>query len=74
LASERYDSNAIGRQRERILFNRFMEDMEVIDVPVLAKKFSWFSADGKSMSRIDRFLLLEGFINSQGISGQWIRD
>jgi hypothetical protein len=74
LASERYDSNAVGRQRERILFNRFVEDMEVIDVPVLAKKFSWFSADGKSMSRIDRFLLLEGFINSQGISGQWIGD
>jgi hypothetical protein len=74
LASERYGSSAVGRQRERLLFNRFVEDMEVIDVPVLGKKFSWFSGDGKSMSRIDRFLLSEGFINSQGISGQWIGD
>jgi hypothetical protein len=48
--------------------------MELIDVPVLGKKNSWFSADGKSMSRIDRFLLSEGFITSQGIAGQWIGD
>jgi exonuclease III len=74
LASERHSSSNVGRQRERILFNHFMEDMEVIDVSVLGKKFSWFSGDGKSMSIIDRFLLSEGFINSQGISGQWIGD
>jgi exonuclease III len=74
LASERFGSSAVGRQGERILFNRFIEDLEVIDVPVLGKKFSWFSADGKSMSRIDRFLLSDGFITSQGISGQWIGD
>jgi hypothetical protein len=46
--------------------------MELIDIPVLGKKFSWFSGDGKSMSRIDRFLLSDGFIASQGISSQWI--
>jgi hypothetical protein len=74
LASERIGSSAGGRQGERILFNRFVEDMELIDVPVLGKKFSWFSTDGKSMSRIDRFLLSDGFITSQGIAGQWIGD
>jgi hypothetical protein len=62
LASERRGSSADGRQGERTLFNHFVEDMELIDVPVLGKKNSWFSADGKSMSRIDRFLLSEGFI------------
>ncbi|CAJ2637088.1 unnamed protein product [Trifolium pratense] len=46
--------------------------MQVIDVPVLGKKYSWFSADGKSMSRLDRFLMSEDFINTHGISGQWI--
>jgi hypothetical protein len=74
LASERIGSSVNGRPEERILFNHFVEDMEVIDVPVLGKKFSWFSGDGKSMSRIDRFLLSDGFIISQGISGQWIGD
>jgi hypothetical protein len=74
LVSERHGSSEVGRQREKLLFNRFVEDMEVVDVPVLGKKFSGFSGDGKFMSRIDRFLLSEGFINSQGISGQWIDD
>jgi hypothetical protein len=72
--SERKGRSANSREGERTLFNRFVEEMEVIDVPVLGKKFSWYSADGKSMSRIDRFLLSEGFITSQGISGQWIGD
>jgi exonuclease III len=72
--SERKGRSANNRGGERTLFNRFVEELEVIDVPVLGKKFSWYSADGKSMSRIDRFLLSEGFITSQGISGQWIGD
>ncbi|MCI51541.1 hypothetical protein A2U01_0072785, partial [Trifolium medium] len=57
-----------------ILFKRFVDEMEVVDVPVLGKKFSWFSTDGKSMSRIDRFLLSDGFIVKNGVSGQWIGD
>jgi hypothetical protein len=73
-ASERKGSSADSRQGERFLFNRFVGDMEVIDMPVLGKKFSWFSADGKSMSRIDRFLLSDGFATKFGISGQWIGD
>jgi hypothetical protein len=38
LASERRGSSADGRQGERTLFNHFVEDMELIDVPVLGKK------------------------------------
>jgi hypothetical protein len=72
--SERKGSSVDNRIRERTLFNRFVEEMEVVDVPVLGKKFSWFSADGKAMSRIDRFLLSDGFISTFGISGQWIGD
>ncbi|PNX83060.1 cysteine-rich receptor-like protein kinase [Trifolium pratense] len=48
--------------------------MKVIDIPVAGKKFSWFSADGKAMSRLDRFLLSDGFIERGGVSGQWIGD
>jgi exonuclease III len=74
MASERFGSSAVGRQGERVLFNQFIDEMELIDIPVLGKKLSWFSGDGKSMSRIDRFLLSDGFIASQGISSQWIGD
>ncbi|XP_045797434.1 uncharacterized protein LOC123891587 [Trifolium pratense] len=48
--------------------------MEVVDIPVLGKKFTWFSVDGKSMSRLDRFLVSKGFIANSGITAQWICD
>ncbi|MCI69334.1 hypothetical protein A2U01_0090596, partial [Trifolium medium] len=32
---------------------QFVDDMEVVDVPVLGKNFSWFSHDGSAMSRLD---------------------
>jgi exonuclease III len=71
-SSERKGSSAVSRQGEIISFTQFVEDIEVIDIPVLGKKFTWFSSDGKSMSRIDRFLLSDGFISKFGVSGQWI--
>ncbi|MCH97275.1 LINE-1 reverse transcriptase like [Trifolium medium] len=73
-AGERKGSSALNRQSERWEFRQFVEGMEVIDVPVTGKKFTWFSADGKVMSRLDRFLLSEGFIEKGGVSGQWVGD
>ncbi|MCI69330.1 endonuclease/exonuclease/phosphatase family protein, partial [Trifolium medium] len=43
-------------------FREFVEVMAVVDLPVLGNKFSWFSSDGKAMSRLDRFLISEGFL------------
>ncbi|GAU10126.1 hypothetical protein TSUD_423110, partial [Trifolium subterraneum] len=73
-SSERKGVSTDTRQSERFLFNCFVEEMELIDVPVLGKKFTWFSADGNSMSRIDRFLLSDGFVTKYDITGQWIGD
>ncbi|CAJ2644149.1 unnamed protein product [Trifolium pratense] len=69
---ERKGSSSLNRQTERWEFRQFVEGMEIIDVPVTGKKFTWFSADGKTMSRLDRFLLSEGFIDKSGVSGQWV--
>lgn len=55
-------------------FATFKEDMELIDVPVLGKKFTYFNSDGITMSRIDRFLLSEGFVSRMKISAQWVGD
>ncbi|PNX83333.1 hypothetical protein L195_g039374 [Trifolium pratense] len=52
-SSERKGCSADSRQSERILFNRFVEEMEVIDIPVLGKKFSWFSADAREENETD---------------------
>jgi exonuclease III len=71
---ERRGRNGPGSQSERAEFVSFIDALEVTDVPVTGKKFTWFSADGSAMSRLDRFLLSEGFIEKGGISNQMVGD
>jgi len=42
-------------------FNNFIEDLTLLDLPLRGRMFTWFRGDGKSMSRIDRFLLSENW-------------
>lgn len=48
--------------------------MNLIDLPVLERRFTWFKSDGSAMSRIDRFLLSDGWINMWRIVAQWVGD
>lgn len=38
-------------------FNNFIVEMELFDVLISGKKFSYICSDGISMSRLDRFLI-----------------
>jgi hypothetical protein len=71
---ERRGSSSAGNQSERLEFTHFSEVMELVDIPVMGKKFTWFNLDGTAMSRLDRFLISEGFIAKEGISNQWVGD
>jgi hypothetical protein len=39
---------------EIVEFSDFVTKMELLDLPVLGRKFTWFHSNGTSMSRIDR--------------------
>jgi len=39
--------------------NEFIDDRVLIDLPLGGRKFTWYKGDGRSMSRLDRFLLSE---------------
>jgi exonuclease III len=43
---------------EMYLFNNFIGEIELDDVNVLGRLFTWFHPNGRSMSRIDRVLIL----------------
>ncbi|CAJ2673056.1 unnamed protein product [Trifolium pratense] len=58
---ERVSANDGYRPSDHIHFNRFIDDNTLIDLPLCGRKFTWFKGDGRSMSRLDRFLL----------SGEW---
>lgn len=40
-------------------FNAFIDNNVLVDLPLEGRNFTWFKGDGKSMSRLDRFLLSE---------------
>lgn len=47
-----------NRERGMKDFNKFIEDLELVDLQLLGRKFTWSnSQDGEKWSRIDRFLL-----------------
>ncbi|GLT46628.1 hypothetical protein SLA2020_203720 [Shorea laevis] len=51
-----YDS---GEMRE---FNKFIQDRELIEIPLIGKRFTWVKVDGSAMSKLDRFLMSEEFL------------
>ncbi|RZB80823.1 External alternative NAD(P)H-ubiquinone oxidoreductase B4, mitochondrial [Glycine soja] len=38
-------------------FNEWIEDMELLEVPVVGKQYTWFRPNGESKSRLDRALI-----------------
>lgn len=61
--SERIDRLAGLVSREIEEFDEFIEDMGLIDLPLIGRKYTWHRANGTSSSRIDRFLLSEEWIS-----------
>ncbi|GAU23363.1 hypothetical protein TSUD_334100 [Trifolium subterraneum] len=51
---ERRSSRDGPRSLDLIPFNRFIDDNNLIDLPLSGRKFTWFKGDGFSMSRLDR--------------------
>nr|KYP50184.1 hypothetical protein KK1_028074 [Cajanus cajan] len=43
-------------------FNLIIRDMELIDLPLVGKRFTWFKSDGSMMSRLDRVLVSERYV------------
>ncbi|XP_058759359.1 uncharacterized protein LOC131632631 [Vicia villosa] len=71
---ERKGRGVVVNHRESNLFSEFILKSELVDIPCKGNKFSWFSGDGNSMSRIDRFLLSSNVVDRWKIIGQLIGD
>jgi len=56
---ERRYVNASGGMLDFGSFNHFIVENTLFDLPLCGRNFTWFKGYGKSMSRIDRFLLFE---------------
>jgi hypothetical protein len=51
-----------SQSRDLVEFDRFLNDLELVDMPLLGRRFTWFHPNGVSMSRLDRVLLSEEWL------------
>lgn len=68
------ERNGVGSSfgsQEAYEFSSFVGDMELIDLQLLGRRFTWQKADGSAMSRLDRFLLSEAWIEAWEVEAQW---
>lgn len=70
--SERKGRSSIDYTTELNAIVDFIDDINLIDVPCKGKRFSWYSGDWLSMSRLDRFLVADSIVNKWGVVGQQI--
>ena len=56
---ERRSVSGVGVSSDIAPFNLFIENNFLCDLPLRGRNFTWFKGDGRTMSRIDRFLLSE---------------
>ncbi|KAI5437241.1 hypothetical protein KIW84_023385 [Lathyrus oleraceus] len=50
-------------------FEGFISSMNLVDVPMINKRFTWYNLDGSSCSRLDRFLISEKLFDLWGVGG-----
>lgn len=60
------------RDKDNEDFKEFIEDMKVIDMPVVRSKFTWYGGSGNAMSRIGRFLLSVKLVSDWEVNGQLV--
>ncbi|XP_058763377.1 uncharacterized protein LOC131636799 [Vicia villosa] len=69
---ERVGISKKNYKREIGGFNEFIVDMDLVDPPTIGGKFTWSNKSGSALSRLDRFLLSNSFINDWKVEGQSI--
>jgi exonuclease III len=51
-------SNLVGGMSQEVIeFGEFLEALELVDMPLIGRRFTWFHPNGTTMSRLDRVLL-----------------
>ncbi|GKV23593.1 hypothetical protein SLEP1_g33302 [Rubroshorea leprosula] len=60
-----------GMSAEMREFDEFIHSADLIDLPLVGRKYTWYDSNGQYMSRIDRFLISEGWLSNWGDVKQW---
>ncbi|MCH88726.1 reverse transcriptase, partial [Trifolium medium] len=61
-----------GRSTEMVEFDNFLNDLELVDMPLIGRSFTWFHPNGVSMSRLDRVLISSSWFDVWGNPNVWV--
>jgi hypothetical protein len=57
---------------EMVLFDAFINNLEMVDLPLVGRNFTWFHPNGVSMSRLDRILISPSWFDIWGEPNVWV--
>ncbi|KAK2442416.1 hypothetical protein QL285_013611 [Trifolium repens] len=57
---------------EMVEFGNFVRDLEMIDMPLLGRQYTWFHPNGFTMSRLDRMLISSDWLALWGCPSVWV--
>jgi hypothetical protein len=61
---------SVGREVEE--FGAFIQELEMVDMPLLGRQFTWFHPNEVTMSRLDRVLLSVDWLSLSGSPAVWV--
>jgi hypothetical protein len=57
---------------EMVAFDSFLTNLELIDMPLVGRRFTWLHPNGVTMSRLDRILISPAWFEVWGAPSVWV--
>jgi hypothetical protein len=64
--------DGVSSSTEIVEFRSFLEDLELVDLPLLGRRFTWYQPSGRAMSRLDRVLISDEWASKWGWPSLWV--
>jgi hypothetical protein len=61
-----------GLSPDMVAFNSFIANLELEDLPLIGRTFTWFHPNGVAMSRLDRMLISNSWFDVWGVLCVWV--
>jgi exonuclease III len=67
-----HDGGNGDHSSEMVAFDSFLNNLELVDMPLVGRSFTWFHPNGISMSRLDRILVSSAWFDVWGDPNVWV--
>jgi hypothetical protein len=64
--------SVVHSSTEMVEFGEFVSDLELVDLPILGRRFTWYHPNGITMSRIDRVLVSHDWLDWWPNPSLWV--